>query len=89
MTRWHLTFSGKVQHVGFRYTASYLARELYITGWVRNRDDGSVEMEAQAPVSLLRSFLIRLKALPNVHIEQTSIEEIQPVIADRHFRILF
>ncbi len=28
--RWHMTFSGRVQHVGFRYTACYLARGLYL-----------------------------------------------------------
>ena len=45
--RWRVLFSGKVQHVGFRYTAYYLARELYLTGWVDNLPDGRVAMEAQ------------------------------------------
>ncbi|MBR2697545.1 MAG: acylphosphatase, partial [Clostridia bacterium] len=41
VTRLHLIFHGRVQHVGFRYTAYYCARQLYITGWVDNRPDGS------------------------------------------------
>ncbi len=33
--------------MGFRYTAYYFTRDLYLTGWVDNKSDGSVEMEAQ------------------------------------------
>ena len=40
--RWHILFSGKVQHVGFRYTAYYIARDLGLTGWVDNLPDGRV-----------------------------------------------
>ena len=55
MTRWHVIFSGRVQHVGFRYTAYYFTRDLYLTGWVDNRPDGTVEMEVQGgPLQLQR-----------------------------------
>ena len=54
MTRWHVIFSGRVQHVGFRYTAYYFTRDLYLTGWVDNRPDGTVEMEVQGPPLLLQ-----------------------------------
>ena len=39
----HLQISGRVQGVGFRYHTCRVAQELGITGWVRNRRDGSVE----------------------------------------------
>jgi acylphosphatase len=37
---------GRVQGVGFRYFVEYSAKELDIRGWVRNDDDGSVEVYA-------------------------------------------
>ena len=58
LTRWHVVFAGRVQHVGFRYTAFYLARSLCLTGWVDNLPDGRVEMEVQGPVALLLKMLL-------------------------------
>ena len=39
--RKHMIFHGRVQGVGFRYTAKYLARSMNLTGWVKNEYDGS------------------------------------------------
>lgn len=85
--RWRVLFSGRVQHVGFRYTAYYLARPLYLTGWVLNLPDGRVEMEAQGGVSQLRKLLIQLKSQPHIHIEHAEIEEIPQVAWERGFKV--
>jgi acylphosphatase len=37
---------GRVQGVGFRYFVEHTARGLDLRGWVRNDDDGSVEVYA-------------------------------------------
>lgn len=44
MIRAHIFFSGRVQGVGFRFTAQKMARELKLLGWVKNLSDGRVEM---------------------------------------------
>lgn len=50
-------FFGRVQGVGFRYRAKYVANGLRITGWVRNDWDGTVEMEAQGTLEQLNQML--------------------------------
>jgi len=56
----HVAVRGKVQGVGFRWFVRERARALGLTGWVRNRDDGSVEVLAlgdEASLHQLRSLL--------------------------------
>ncbi len=39
--RKRMIFHGRVQGVGFRYTAKHLAHSLGLTGWVENEYDGT------------------------------------------------
>lgn len=87
LARWHILFSGRVQHVGFRYTAYYIAKGLYLTGWVDNLPDGRVEMEAQGSPIQLQKLVAQLKSQPHIQIVHLEISKIEPVIFERRFRV--
>jgi acylphosphatase len=55
---------GKVQGVGFRYSAMQKANEIGITGFVKNRTDGSVFMEIEAEPELIDEFILWCKKGP-------------------------
>lgn len=54
--RVHMIVSGRVQAVGFRYFTWQTARTLQIHGWVRNNDDGTVEISASGSKQNLDAF---------------------------------
>jgi acylphosphatase len=47
MRRVHVIVTGDVQGVGYRYTLRLEAQRAGVSGWVRNRRDGSVEAEVE------------------------------------------
>ncbi|MGH7935069.1 MAG: acylphosphatase, partial [Candidatus Binataceae bacterium] len=53
----HLIVSGRVQGVFFRQSAMNKARGLGLTGWVRNRVNGSVEIVAEGHGEDLKALL--------------------------------
>jgi acylphosphatase len=52
-----LKIEGRVQGVGFRYFMQRRARSLGITGWVRNRTDGSVEAMVQGGAEAVNAII--------------------------------
>jgi len=53
----HLKISGRVQGVGFRFHMERQARALGVTGWVRNRHDGTVEATVQGTPEALDALI--------------------------------
>ena len=86
--RKHIICSGRVQGVGFRYTACYLARPLGLTGWVKNRWDGDVEMEVQGDPLTIGRFLKNLQQGRFIHIGHMEADDI-PVIEESSFREIY
>lgn len=74
--RKHITFYGRVQGVGFRYTAKYLAQSMDLTGWVENEWDGTVAMEVQGSEILINKLLVGLNNNRFITIEWMDAKEI-------------
>lgn len=66
MQRVHLVISGDVQGVGFRSWVVRQAQNLQLTGWVKNREDGSVEVIAEGLPENLDEFVKHCRQGPDV-----------------------
>ena len=88
VVRKHIIFSGRVQGVGFRYTACSLASSLGLTGWVKNLWDGDVEMEVQGDEASISRLVERLHEGRFIRIERMETEVI-PVIKESSFREIY
>ena len=60
----HVAVRGRVQGVGFRWFVRERARALSLTGWVRNRADGSVEVFAIGDEGALEELQSLLRSGP-------------------------
>jgi acylphosphatase len=65
MQRIHLIISGDVQGVGFRSWALHQAQAKRLTGWVKNRADGCVEITAEGSREKLDEFIGLCRAGPD------------------------
>jgi acylphosphatase len=87
MERMEVVFVGRVQGVGFRATVQGIASSWPVTGWVRNRDDGSVSMAAEGDKASLDGFLKSIQQTMRSNIDQT-IVQVQPPRGEKGFRIV-
>lgn len=85
--RIHYHFTGRVQGVGFRYTAYYSATRHGVTGFVKNEDDGSVTMEAQGTPEAIMAMMRQIKESRWIYIESSSPQRIPPDPEEREFRV--
>ena len=60
----HLIISGRVQGVGYRNYMAHKARQFQISGWVRNRSDGSVEAVIQGTPENVEALIVRARRGP-------------------------
>jgi acylphosphatase len=73
--RVHVVVEGLVQGVGYRWFVARKADAMGIKGWVKNRFDDTVEVEAEAERSLLEELIKELKVGPrSAHVTNLRIE---------------
>jgi acylphosphatase len=71
-------FSGQVQGVGFRATAERIARDYPVTGWVKNLNDGRVQLLVEGPGDAVQDFLQAIRTHWKDNIKKEETQE-QPV----------
>ena len=77
--RKHIIFYGRVQDVGFRYYSVHKARQLGLTGWVKNLDDGTVEMEVQGREAEIDQLILFLDGHRWIHIDAMDVTNISHI----------
>lgn len=76
---WLVRVSGQVQGVGYRDACVRRAQTLGITGWVRNRMDGSVEVMLQGSLKPLADLCHWLRhGIPAARVEELEVTVVQP-----------
>jgi acylphosphatase len=86
--RLHAIVSGLVQGVNYRSNTRGHALMRGLTGWVRNRADGSVEVVAEGPREVLADFLQYLRQGPRAAVVEDVRETWGPATGEfRQFEI--
>lgn len=86
--RYHIIFSGRVQNVGFRMEVQWLALRLELTGWIKNLENGNVEMEIQGGENKINYLLEFMNSLKRIKIDQMQKDVATVLDQEEKFRIL-
>ena len=88
MRRAHIFFSGRVQGVGFRYTAEKIALELGLVGWVKNLSDNRVEVVCEGTEDQIKRLLEDIKqSFLGAYVKKIDCDWEKPTGKFKDFRI--
>jgi acylphosphatase len=76
--RREVRYRGHVQGVGFRYTAARIARRYEVTGYVKNLEDGRVELVAEGTADQVEAFLSSVTSAMRGNIRETQQDTLAP-----------
>lgn len=82
-------FVGRVQGVGFRFTAHRIAKRSQLTGFVRNLPDGAVEMLAQGRIRDINDCIVAIQENFAGHIGGITVDDVPPNPKYTDFKITF
>ena len=81
-------YSGNVQGVGFRAATADIAKDYPVTGWVKNLDDGRVQLLAEGPAEAVDKFLKAVHRRWDANIEKEEVEKPAPTGKYQSFEIV-
>jgi len=87
--RVHVYYSGRVQGVGFRFTAERIALDLGLRGWVKNLPEAKVELVAEGKEQALRNLLAKIDEVFARYIRQKDVNWIAATDEFNSFEIRF
>ena len=87
--RRHIVYFGHVQGVFFRATCAQLSRGFDVTGYVRNLNDGSVELEAEGTAEQTGDFLAAIARHFQNNITRTHAQDGPPTGAESAFTVRY
>ncbi len=80
---------GKVQRVGYRDFVEKKAQEFELTGWIKNKEDGSVEIVLQGFPEVLKHCIELLnQGSPLAQVEGLSVDWRTPEKQFTEFRVI-
>ena len=86
MERIYAVVEGQVQGVGFRWFVQSLANSLHLTGWIRNMENGMVEMELQGKEEDMNQLFRRLEQNSFIDITDCTVKQI-PLKKESSFHV--
>ena len=88
MKRYHIIFKGRVQGVGFRYTALMIARNHNLTGTVENLYNGDVECYLQGEEKKIDQFIKEINNQRFIRIDTMDNNEVAVKENESSFKII-
>jgi acylphosphatase len=86
MRRVNAIVTGRVQGVSYRFSTEREATRLGLVGWVRNRVDGAVELEAEGDAAQVAALLAWCEhGPPAARVDRVAVEERDVTGADTEF----
>ena len=86
--RIHAIITGRVQGVSYRASTLDEARRLGLVGWVKNRADGTVELEAEGPAAAIDELIAWCEhGPPGARVIQVAVEDL-PASGGKDFEII-
>ncbi|MTB87817.1 acylphosphatase [Aeromicrobium senzhongii] len=77
MRRVHVVVRGLVQGVGYRWSTRIAAEQAGVSGWVRNRADGSVEAELEGEPAQVDAVLAWMaEGPPGGQVESVDVRDL-------------
>lgn len=83
--RYRITFSGRVQKVGFRLEVCELAQRLGLTGYCKNLENGDVKAEFQGSDNKIQFLVSFMESLKRIKITNKVVEELEVNTAETEF----